>query len=123
MTPSIGGWSLQADNLAALSVDEAAARLVLDWSRPVDHAVFYKSVFRPTVLRAESAGFGVGCVTGLRAQRIHENPGGMGRCLPWLVIGALRDLAGRDSRFDFMSFVDEVAANSVTILRRVLPVP
>ncbi|GAY15726.1 5'-methylthioadenosine/adenosylhomocysteine nucleosidase [Mycobacterium sp. shizuoka-1] len=40
----------------------------------------------------------------------------------WLVIRALSDLAGRDSRFDFLAFVDEVAASSVAILRRLLPV-
>lgn len=41
--------------------------------------------------------------------------------VPWLVIRALSDLAGRDSRIDFLAFVDEVAATSVTILRRLLP--
>ena len=40
----------------------------------------------------------------------------------WLDIRALSDLAGRDSRFDFMAFVDEVAASSALILRRLLPV-
>ena len=42
--------------------------------------------------------------------------------VPWLDIRALSDLAGKDSRFDFMAFVDEVAASSATILRRLLPV-
>jgi adenosylhomocysteine nucleosidase len=42
--------------------------------------------------------------------------------VPWLVIRALSDLAGRDSRFDFLAFVDEAAASSVAILRRLLPV-
>lgn len=42
----------QARTLAAMRVSEAGARLVLDWTRPVDHGVFYKSVFRPAVLRA-----------------------------------------------------------------------
>jgi len=42
--------------------------------------------------------------------------------VPWLVIRALSDLAGRDSRFDFLAFVDEVAASSVAILRHLLPV-
>ncbi|WP_431238280.1 5'-methylthioadenosine/adenosylhomocysteine nucleosidase [Mycolicibacterium aichiense] len=42
--------------------------------------------------------------------------------VPWLVIRALSDLAGQDSRFDFLAFVDEVAAASVAILRRLLPV-
>jgi adenosylhomocysteine nucleosidase len=40
----------------------------------------------------------------------------------WLVIRALSDLAGRDSRFDFTAFVNEVAASSASILRRILPV-
>ncbi|TGD86538.1 5'-methylthioadenosine/adenosylhomocysteine nucleosidase [Mycolicibacterium sp. CH28] len=39
----------------------------------------------------------------------------------WLVIRALSDLAGSDSRFDFAAFVDEVAASAVEIVRRVLP--
>jgi len=42
--------------------------------------------------------------------------------IPWIVIRALSDLAGRDSRFDFMAFVDSVAASSAAILRRLLPV-
>jgi adenosylhomocysteine nucleosidase len=42
--------------------------------------------------------------------------------VPWLDVRALSDLAGRDSRFDFMAFVDEVAASSALILRRLLPV-
>ena len=42
--------------------------------------------------------------------------------IPWLLIRALSDLAGRESRFDFTAFVDEVAAGSAAILRRLLPV-
>ena len=42
--------------------------------------------------------------------------------VPWLDIRALSDLAGQDSRMDFMAFVDEVAASSALILRRLLPV-
>jgi adenosylhomocysteine nucleosidase len=42
--------------------------------------------------------------------------------VPWLVIRALSDLAGRDSRFDFVTFVDRAAASSAAILRRLLPV-
>jgi adenosylhomocysteine nucleosidase len=42
--------------------------------------------------------------------------------LPWLDIRALSDLAGRESRFDFASFVDEVAASSAAIVRHLLPV-
>lgn len=42
--------------------------------------------------------------------------------IPWLVIRALSDLAGRDSRFDFTAFAAEVAASSAAILRRLLPV-
>lgn len=40
----------------------------------------------------------------------------------WLDIRALSDLAGRESRFDFHAFVDEVAASSALILRHLLPV-
>lgn len=40
---------------------------------------------------------------------------------PWLLIRALSDLAGADSRIDFAAFVDEVARSSATILHRVLP--
>lgn len=38
--------------LAALSVPEHAARLVLDWAEPLRHMAFYKVVFRPAVVRA-----------------------------------------------------------------------
>jgi adenosylhomocysteine nucleosidase len=41
--------------------------------------------------------------------------------IDWLDIRALSDLAGSTSRFDFASFVDEVAASSAHILRRLLP--
>jgi len=40
----------------------------------------------------------------------------------WLLIRALSDLAGRDSRFDFAAFVDEAAQSSARILHRLLPV-
>jgi adenosylhomocysteine nucleosidase len=42
--------------------------------------------------------------------------------IPWVVIRALSVLAGHDSSFDFISFADAVAANSASILRRLLPV-
>lgn len=42
----------QARALADLSVDDAAARLVLDWSSMLRHQTFYKAVYRPAVLRA-----------------------------------------------------------------------
>lgn len=44
------------DALAGLSVDEAAQRLVLDWSQPIRHQTFYKAVFRPAVARANRLG-------------------------------------------------------------------
>lgn len=44
------------DVLAALSDDEAAQRLVLDWSQPYRHQTFYKAVFRPAVARANRLG-------------------------------------------------------------------
>ena len=40
------------DVLAALTVDQAAERLVLDWSSPLRHQTFYKAVYRPSVARA-----------------------------------------------------------------------
>jgi adenosylhomocysteine nucleosidase len=42
--------------------------------------------------------------------------------VPWLEIRALSDLAGKDSRFDFAQFVDEVARTSAHILRQLLPI-
>lgn len=42
--------------LAALSVPEAADRLVLDWTEPIRHQTFYKAVFRPAVSRANRLG-------------------------------------------------------------------
>ncbi|RAU93500.1 site-specific integrase [Mycobacterium colombiense] len=42
----------QAHALARLTVTEAQARLVLDWSTPLLHGAFYKAVYRPAVLRA-----------------------------------------------------------------------
>ena len=44
------------DALAALSADEAAERLMLDWSAPIRHQTFYKAVFRPAVTRANRLG-------------------------------------------------------------------
>jgi integrase len=42
----------QATALAELDPKEAADRLVLDWTAPLNHAAFYKAVYRPAVLRA-----------------------------------------------------------------------
>ena len=42
--------------------------------------------------------------------------------IPWLVVRALSDLAGGNALFDFTTFVDQAAATSATILRRLLPV-
>lgn len=44
------------DALAALSADEVAERLILDWSDPIRHQTFYKAVFRPAVARANRLG-------------------------------------------------------------------
>ncbi|MGB3325285.1 MAG: tyrosine-type recombinase/integrase [Mycolicibacterium fortuitum] len=44
------------DALAALSADDAAERLILDWSAPIRHQTFYKAVFRPAVARANRLG-------------------------------------------------------------------
>jgi integrase len=42
----------QADALAELTIEDAEKRLVLDWNQPLQHASFYKAVYRPAVLRA-----------------------------------------------------------------------
>jgi integrase len=42
--------------LAAMSVEEASARLVLDWSALLRHQTFYKAVFRAAVARANRLG-------------------------------------------------------------------
>lgn len=55
-----------ADALAALSVEEAEARLVLDWDAPLRHSTYYKAVFRPAVLRAVRLNPGAGLPAGLR---------------------------------------------------------
>ncbi|QYB02737.1 tyrosine-type recombinase/integrase [Rhodococcus sp. USK10] len=44
------------DALAALSVEEAKARLTLDWGSVLRHPTFYKAVYRPAVLRANRLG-------------------------------------------------------------------
>ena len=55
------------DALAALSSDEAAQRLVLDWSATIRHQTFYKAVFRPAVARANRlGGEGLALPTGLK---------------------------------------------------------
>jgi integrase len=58
--------------LAALSPDEASARLVLDWSALLRHQTFYKAVFRPAVARANR----------LAAESGDTTPGGHGPLLP-----------------------------------------
>ena len=42
--------------------------------------------------------------------------------IPYLDIRALSDLAGHDSRFDFATYLSEVAGGSAMILRHLLPV-
>jgi hypothetical protein len=44
--------------LAGLSVDDAAERLVLDWSQLIRHQTFHKAEFRPSLLRANRIGGG-----------------------------------------------------------------
>src|SRR5271165_2732605 len=62
-----------AEALAALSADEVAERLVLDWSSLLRHRTFYKAVFRPSVLRANR----------LAAEAVDiSRPGGNGPMLP-----------------------------------------
>ncbi|WP_264073001.1 tyrosine-type recombinase/integrase [Mycobacterium cookii] len=48
--------STASEALAALPVEQAADRLVLDWSASIRHQTFYKAVFRPAVLRANRIG-------------------------------------------------------------------
>jgi len=54
---------------------------------------------------------------GAAVSQVCENFG-----IPWLVIRALSDLAGAQSRFEFAAFIDEVAAQSAVLLRHLLPV-
>src|SRR5271166_4610079 len=62
-----------AEALAALSADEVAERLVLDWSSLLRHRTFYKAVFRPSVLRANR----------VAAEAVDiSRPGGNGPMLP-----------------------------------------
>ena len=42
--------------------------------------------------------------------------------IDWVVIRALSDLAGQESKFEFDQFADEVAAASAAVLRTILPV-
>jgi adenosylhomocysteine nucleosidase len=42
--------------------------------------------------------------------------------IPWVVIRALSDLAGRDSALDFAAFAQGVAAISAHLVRRIIPV-
>lgn len=42
----------QTTALAGLSVDEAEARLEIDWSQPHRHGTWYKAIWRPAILRA-----------------------------------------------------------------------
>jgi adenosylhomocysteine nucleosidase len=63
----------------------------------------------------------------LGGQAVEMEGGALGQVaealgVEWLDIRALSDLAGQESRIDFAAFVDEVAASSATILRRILPV-
>lgn len=52
-TPAKARARRQADALADLTMAEAEARLVLDWTAPLRHPTFYKAAYRPAVLRAK----------------------------------------------------------------------
>ncbi len=41
--------------------------------------------------------------------------------VPWLIVRALSDLAGRAAAFDFATFADEAAVRGALVLRRLLP--
>lgn len=45
-----------AEALAAMTTEQAEARLTLDWGQPLRHPTFYKAVYRPSVLRAVREG-------------------------------------------------------------------
>jgi integrase len=50
----------QASALARNSVEDAEARLILNWEEPLRHMTFYKAVYRPAVIRANVLTPGVG---------------------------------------------------------------
>ncbi|MGW4482018.1 site-specific integrase [Rhodococcus triatomae] len=54
------------DALAVLAVEEAEARLTLDWDSPLRHPSFYKSVYRRAVLRANRLTPSAGLQSGLK---------------------------------------------------------
>ena len=76
---------------------------------------FLDSVLTRDRLQADLGGHAVE-MEGAAVSQVCESFG-----IPWLVIRALSDLAGVQSRFDFSAFVDEVAAQSAAILRHLLP--
>lgn len=60
----------QTAALAALTVNEAERRLVLDWLSVLRHGTLYKAVFRPAPPRANYAGAGI--ATGFRWHRLRH---------------------------------------------------
>lgn len=61
--PRAGEKMTPAEQAARLTVEQAQARLILDWATPVLQRNFYGGVYRPALLRANLAGAGIapGC--------------------------------------------------------------
>ncbi len=98
----------------ALAGLESGARVVYDTVLTGDQYLHCEDT--RTRLHAEFAGAAIEMEGGALAQ-VCESFG-----VPWLVVRALSDLAGRDSIRDFTAFGAAVAETSAAILRRLLPV-
>jgi integrase len=84
----------QAEALAALTVEDAERRLVLDWTTPLRHASFYKAVFRPAVLRANRTAGNVVLPAGLRFHSLRHTYASLCAAVPTISVRQVAEWMG-----------------------------
>lgn len=84
----------QAERLAELTVEEAAARLVLDWTTPLRHPTFYKAVFRPAVLRVNRMATKAVLPAGLRFHSLRHTCGSLCAEVPSISVRQVAEWMG-----------------------------
>lgn len=84
----------QAEALAEVAVEDAEKRLVLDWTQPLRHASFYKSVFRPAVLRANRTAGNVVLPAGLRFHSLRHTYASLCAAVPAISVRQVAEWMG-----------------------------
>lgn len=75
-------------------MENAAKRLVLDWTQPLRHATFYKAVFRPAVLRANRTAGNAVLPEGLRFHSLRHTYASLCAAVPTISVRQVAEWMG-----------------------------